>query len=320
MVDEVHERDCNTDFLLILLRDLLRKRGDQLRVVLMSATIQVNKFAEYFGSDARIVDIKSRTFDVDCVSLDKILYLIRDAPCVQRIKDNDDDKKEKKKLMTQKKKTYTCPGCGETFHSLDEIAIHSVLCDAADMDDDDEEEEDEEKEEEEMDLEPSSVLDSLQSRQSEYEYDSISMDENDPIFGKLRDAQMCTTEALNKYLESQEDFQTDLFLILELLEYLYENTGPQKGAVLVFLTGWADISELSEMLQSHEIFGKTKYAEIFQLHSMIETRKQRQAFKILPSEKMKIVLSTNIAETSLTIPDVVFVIDCGTSFFFFDPQ
>ena len=319
MVDEVHERDCNTDFLLILLRDLLKKRRGQLRVVLMSATIQVNKFAEYFGSDARIVDIKSRTFDVDCVPLDKILYLIRDAPCGQRIQENDD--KKEKKLVTKKKvkKTYTCPGCGETFDSLDEIAIHSVLCDAADMMmDDEEEEEDEEKEDEEMDLEPSSVLDSL--RQSEYEYDSISMDENDPIFGKLKDAQMCTTEAMNKYLESQEELQTDLFLILELLEYLYENTGPQKGAVLVFLTGWADISELSEMLQAHEIFGKTKYAEIFQLHSMIETRKQRQAFKILPSEKMKIVLSTNIAETSLTIPDVVFVIDCGTSFFFLDPQ
>ena len=62
------------------------------------------------------------------------------------------------------KKTYTCPGCGETFDSLDEIAIHSVLCDAADMMMDDEEEEEDEEEDEEMDLEPSSVLNSCVSR------------------------------------------------------------------------------------------------------------------------------------------------------------
>ena len=319
MVDEVHERDCNTDFLLILLRDLLRKRGvdgkNGLRIVLMSATIQVQKFAGYFGSDARVVDVKSRTFDVDCVPLDKILCLIRDAPSASNHITDDDNDEERHVLRKKLEKTYKCPGCGEIFDSVDEIAIHSVLCDVADMMEEEEEEEDSEEVEEgeDMDLEPSSVLDSLQSQKSQYEFDDISMDENDPIFGKLRDAQICTPKALNKYLESQEDFQTDLYLILELLEYLYENTGRKKGAVLVFLTGWADISELSEMLKSHEIFGEKKYAEIFQLHSMIETRKQRQAFKILSPEKMKIVLSTNIAETSLTIPDVVFVIDCGES-------
>ena len=46
----VHERDINTDFLLILLRDLLVKRPD-LRVILMSATLNAESFAEYFSSD-----------------------------------------------------------------------------------------------------------------------------------------------------------------------------------------------------------------------------------------------------------------------------
>ena len=243
------------------------------------------------------------------------MCLIRDAPSASNHITDDDNDEERHVLRKKLEKTYKCPGCGEIFDSVDEIAIHSVLCDVADMMEEEEEEEDSEEVEkgEDMDLEPSSVLDSLQSQKSQYEFDDISMDENDPIFGKLRDAQICTPKALNKYLESQEDFQTDLYLILELLEYLYENTGRNKGAVLVFLTGWADISELSEMLKSHEIFGEKRCAEIFQLHSMIETRKQRQAFKILSPEKMKIVLSTNIAETSLTIPDVVFVIDCGES-------
>ena len=46
----VHERDINTDFLLILLRDLIKKRPD-LRVVLMSATLNAESFAQYFSSE-----------------------------------------------------------------------------------------------------------------------------------------------------------------------------------------------------------------------------------------------------------------------------
>jgi HrpA-like RNA helicase len=48
MIDEVHERDINTDFLLILLRDLLVQRPD-LRVVLMSATMDAESFGNYFA-------------------------------------------------------------------------------------------------------------------------------------------------------------------------------------------------------------------------------------------------------------------------------
>ena len=53
-VDEVHERDLNTDFLLIILRTLLTKRKD-LKLILMSATLNARTFAEYF----RIHDKKS---------------------------------------------------------------------------------------------------------------------------------------------------------------------------------------------------------------------------------------------------------------------
>uniref|UniRef100_A0A7S1QZZ8 RNA helicase n=1 Tax=Neobodo designis TaxID=312471 RepID=A0A7S1QZZ8_NEODS len=48
IVDEIHERDINSDFLLILVKDLVIKRPD-LRVVLMSATLQSQKFSEFFG-------------------------------------------------------------------------------------------------------------------------------------------------------------------------------------------------------------------------------------------------------------------------------
>lgn len=48
MVDEIHERGMNEDFLLIILRDLLPRRPD-LRLVLMSATINAELFSRYFG-------------------------------------------------------------------------------------------------------------------------------------------------------------------------------------------------------------------------------------------------------------------------------
>jgi ATP-dependent RNA helicase DHX36 len=48
LVDEVHERDLNSDFLLIVLRDLLPRRKD-LRIVAMSATVNADLFANYFS-------------------------------------------------------------------------------------------------------------------------------------------------------------------------------------------------------------------------------------------------------------------------------
>ena len=47
VLDEVHERNIESDSLLIVLRDLLRVRKD-LRIVLMSATLNADTFATYF--------------------------------------------------------------------------------------------------------------------------------------------------------------------------------------------------------------------------------------------------------------------------------
>ena len=55
LVDEIHERGMNEDFLIIILRDLLPRRPD-LRLVLMSATINAELFSKYFG-DALVMHI-----------------------------------------------------------------------------------------------------------------------------------------------------------------------------------------------------------------------------------------------------------------------
>ena len=47
ILDEIHERDLNSDFLMIILRDLLPKRPD-LKIILMSATLNAEMFSQYF--------------------------------------------------------------------------------------------------------------------------------------------------------------------------------------------------------------------------------------------------------------------------------
>ncbi|KAJ2525284.1 hypothetical protein GGI11_000189 [Coemansia sp. RSA 2049] len=76
--DEVQERTLELDYLLIVLRRLLRRRPD-LKVVLMSATIDASIFACYFGG-CPVVEIPGRTFPVDQVFLEDILQRSGYAP------------------------------------------------------------------------------------------------------------------------------------------------------------------------------------------------------------------------------------------------
>ena len=67
-VDEIHERDLNTDFLLIILRRLLRTRSD-LKCILMSATLNADLFAEYFDK-CPVMEIPGRAFPVKTLFLE----------------------------------------------------------------------------------------------------------------------------------------------------------------------------------------------------------------------------------------------------------
>ena len=63
IVDEVHERSVESDFLIIILRRLIRTRAN-LRVILMSATLDSDKLSAYF-SRCPVLQIPGRTFPVD---------------------------------------------------------------------------------------------------------------------------------------------------------------------------------------------------------------------------------------------------------------
>lgn len=73
IVDEVHERSVDSDFLLIVLRDLLPNRPD-LKLVLMSATLNANRFSEYFYFTPTL-HIPGRTFPVKSLFLEDIVEM-----------------------------------------------------------------------------------------------------------------------------------------------------------------------------------------------------------------------------------------------------
>lgn len=72
-VDEVHERDLHTDFLLIVLKDLLSRRKS-LKLVLMSATLNATAFSDYFGG-CPMVSIPGQAYPVDEKKLEDVLQV-----------------------------------------------------------------------------------------------------------------------------------------------------------------------------------------------------------------------------------------------------
>jgi ATP-dependent helicase HrpB len=78
------------------------------------------------------------------------------------------------------------------------------------------------------------------------------------------------------------------------------------GNILVFLPGIAEIRRTAETLSPMAERGSI---EILPLHGDMPTSEQLRAFS--PSRKQKVILATNVAETSITIPGVAVVIDSG---------
>ncbi|EIJ43654.1 ATP-dependent helicase HrpA [Beggiatoa alba B18LD] len=75
--------------------------------------------------------------------------------------------------------------------------------------------------------------------------------------------------------------------------------------ILVFLAGEREIRETTEALHKH----KLPHTEILPLYARLSAEEQNRVFN--PAEKRRIVLATNVAETSLTVPRIRAVIDTG---------
>ena len=63
ILDEAHERTVNSDVLLAIIKGIIQKRKE-LRVVIMSATLEIPKFQKYFGTKDNVVKVEGRTFPI----------------------------------------------------------------------------------------------------------------------------------------------------------------------------------------------------------------------------------------------------------------
>ncbi|KAF6205655.1 hypothetical protein GE061_019828, partial [Apolygus lucorum] len=259
VVDEVHERSSESDFLLLVLKDLLRIRTD-LKVLLMSATLNSELFLEYFRG-APVIEIPGRTFPVDQIFLEDAVHMSK--------------------------------------YILEEYSASAKR------------------------------LGKMQSRELEMAMDADDMtnlpmkgimhphprtpDEHLPIkqlFYRYRD--YCPETAKTMFLIDSERIDNDL--IEHILNFIVEGDHdyPRTGSILVFLPGLGEIISLQEQLQGNPIFSpRNERFVIVPLHSTLTNEEQALVFKKMPKGVRKVVLSTNIAETSITIDDCVFVIDCG---------
>jgi ATP-dependent helicase HrpA len=100
--------------------------------------------------------------------------------------------------------------------------------------------------------------------------------------------------------ETTDDLQN---AILDAVDELYRDL---RGDILIFLSGEREIRETADSLKKHH---PTQY-EILPLYSKLSVSEQERVFKP-KGGKIRIVLATNVAETSLTVPGIRCVIDTG---------
>ncbi|KAL0463523.1 UNVERIFIED_CONTAM: DExH-box ATP-dependent RNA helicase DExH5, mitochondrial [Sesamum latifolium] len=240
IVDEIHERGINEDFLLIVLKDLLPRRPE-LRLILMSATLDAELFSSYFGG-APVVQIPGFTYPVRTHFLESILETTGyQLTPYNQIDDYGIEKMWKMSKQTPRKRKSQIASAVEDTLSAADFKDYSTL----------------------------------------------------------------TRESLSNWNPDCLGFN----LIEYLLCNICENERP--GAVLVFMTGWDDITSLKDKLQAHPILGDTNRVLLLACHGSMGSEEQKLIFNKPEDGIRKIVLATNIAETSITIDDVVFVIDCG---------
>ncbi|WVF70295.1 hypothetical protein IAT40_005084 [Kwoniella sp. CBS 6097] len=231
VVDEVHERDIDTDLLLVVLKRLLadrRARQKPLKIILMSATIDPSLFQTYFadprGRLAPVAEIPGRTFPVERFHLDNIVPQLQGLPLNRG---------------------------GWVFNEKNVV---------------------------------------------EYLSKELSRDPNN--FGP------------GSGMALEIPYPLVALTIADVMKR------SDDGHVLVFLPGWDEIKKVADILLDSRQrplmglnFNDSSKFSIHYLHSTIPAAEQKEVFRPPPKGVRRIILATNIAETSITIPDVVYVVD-----------
>ncbi|KAF2714791.1 P-loop containing nucleoside triphosphate hydrolase protein [Pleomassaria siparia CBS 279.74] len=117
--------------------------------------------------------------------------------------------------------------------------------------------------------------------------------------------------ARNDLATDMKDAIVPVRLVAATIAHICRTT--TEGAILAFLPGLPELLSTQKLLLENPLgvnFSDTSKFRIFLLHSSLKEN-QDEVFDSLPSGTRKIVISTNIAETSITIPDVQHVVDSG---------
>ena len=265
IVDEVHERDIDTDFLLAVLKRMIAA-GSALKVVLMSATVDAQRFAEYFGG-APVVDMGAgKHHRVEEVFLEDIIekahyVLPPDSPYARS-----------SSLTTTRQGSVRVRVGGELvdmpWEDFYEAYAGSEPLASAGID------------ARRYSRTTMGSLERLDPARINYELLEETI--------KLIDSSSSSSSSSNPSSSSGES---------------------APGAVLVFLPGMAEIQAAVDQL--HGIRGLRWPLALVPLHSTLGHADQQRAFERAPRGKRKVILATNIAETSITIDDIVYVIDTG---------
>ncbi|KAF7898613.1 hypothetical protein EAF00_005059 [Botryotinia globosa] len=263
IIDEVHERDLDIDFLLTMVKKLVKERIEvgkpTPKVCLMSATADAEMLQEYFAfkTETReiacpVLHVEGRAFPVEKYFLENIMDIFRETyPTNHVIWDLLDSDRNKAYLKSEGRIKKT-----DLVMDIENEQPKSVI--KWDSHDDD--------------------PDSLQKQ--------ISMD---------------TLEG-----------QVPIDLAAILIAHIASTT--EDGAILLFLPGIQSINVIEKNLKTQDYFNinfndENKF-KILKLHSSTADRHQ-EVFEPVSPGCRKIILATNVAETSITIDDIQYVVDTG---------
>ncbi|XP_058818074.1 ATP-dependent DNA/RNA helicase DHX36 [Topomyia yanbarensis] len=136
-------------------------------------------------------------------------------------------------------------------------------------------------------------------------FNSQFLDMIEPYIETLRDSY---SPQVIKTINNPESETNQDNLIVELI--LNITATKPDGAILVFFPSLAQITEVNKLLTANQQLSRYPTL-IYPLHSKVPQLDQKAVFSRPTSGTRKIILATNIAETSITIDDVVYVINTG---------
>eukprot|EP00039_Didymoeca_costata_P015899 m.276463 g.276463 ORF g.276463 m.276463 type:complete len:1391 (-) comp16301_c0_seq14:1310-5482(-) len=320
IIDEVHERDLNTDFLLLLMKDLIKSRPD-LKLILMSATLDASEFSEYFNG-ARIVEIPSAprypvkevfledlpstfgaTMGIDVNMLmeqerQMLVDQIQELSTVSLAVPEQTTQEEKNCETENKDDESLEDDEGKLLAMQNELAYNKKrlekLKDAL-----------ERLDETIMNVKESSLKGGAHGRKKPAH--QILSESVAGLIQLVVKSQATNSQNMNVAKSSEGDINDEL-TDSEELQQCETNVD---GSILCFMPGWEEIKAVCQMLETSESRDVRDRMLVLPLHSSLTGEEQERIFKPAPPGKIKVIVATNIAESSVTINDVITVIDSG---------